>query len=74
MSKHIKVEKDKEGNFKVIHSLELDEQGLLGRKKQLEKSIKAYDFQLKGMTEAKAQLQAELDSINQSLVKENGGT
>lgn len=67
MGTQIKVEKDKKGKFEVVYSYELDEQGLLKRKNQLERSIKAYDYQIKGLTETTEILKAEIDSINKIL-------
>jgi len=74
MEKQIKVNKDKKGKLTFVYSYELDEEALLKRKAQIEKAIKAYDYQLKGMTEARDNLKAELDSIAASLAQVKGGS
>lgn len=74
IEKQIKVTKDKKGKLTFVYSYELDEEALLERKIQLEKAIRAYDYQLKGMKEARQNLQAELDSINANLAQEKGGS
>jgi hypothetical protein len=74
MEKQIKVNKDKKGNLTFVYSYELDEEALMERKAQIEKAIKAYDYQLKGMMEARQNLQAELDAINANLAQVKGGS
>lgn len=73
MEKQIKVHKDKKGKTTFTYSYQLDEEALLERKAQLEKAIKVYDYQLKGMTDARDNLQEELDSINENLAQGEGG-
>lgn len=74
MEKQIKVNRDKQGKLTFVYSYELDEEALMDRKVQVEKAIKAYDYQIKGMTEARQSLQAELDSINANLAQAKGGS
>ncbi len=74
MEKQIKVNKDKKGKLTFVYSYEMDEEVLLQRKTQIEKAIKAYDYQIKGMTEARDNLKTELDLIDGSLVQVKGGS
>lgn len=74
MEKQIKMNRDKQGKLTFVYSYELDETALLDRKAQVEKAIKAYEYQIKGMTEARETLQAELDSINANLTQAKGGS
>lgn len=72
MKKQIEFKRDKQGKLTFVYSYELDEAALLERKVQVEKAIQAYDYQLKGMTDARASLQEELDSINSGLFQAKG--